>query len=138
MSWKDWKGFERLPRPIRPDTIDEMRGDIDSLERRAEGYAGILSPDRHKVKKEKFASTSEARTMKGKLKEEMEKAFSDEEKINVINHFINVYTNRGWKRPAAERRVARMLRDIGYNVEYERKDDLEEDDPEVDESEDLY
>jgi len=114
MSWKDWDVWQKFPRGLRPETVDEILDEIDFLDESADYYRRALST----VKPQKISLPvkTSAKTLKKQLEEALENAYSEEERYAVLEHFIQKFMHGGCTRPVAVKRVLRLLRELGYEV----------------------
>jgi len=100
----------RVPRPFKGETAEDIERDI----RLAKAEIGMLKQHAPVRSGLEYLSSPKyrGRSQKDRLAEDLERAWTSEEKMQVIEHWIQKFMHGGDRRHVAEKRVMRMLREI--------------------------
>lgn len=101
--------------PVRRETAEDVERDIALAEAGRTEYRRVLGPQRGMV--HLYGSDEPTRSMRSKLQEDLEGAFTDEEKLKVVEHWVRKRMVGGRKRHVAEAEVLRMLQDLQEGVD---------------------
>ncbi len=100
-----------IPGFLRRKTIEEIEKETELARFGAAAWrrtARAAAPVR-KGFLEDYEERAKGKGLRAKLMEDLEAAWTDEEKAAVIEHHIRSLMSRGWRRQAAERRIIRLL-----------------------------
>ena len=100
--------------PIRRETYEDVERDIELAETGRQAYRRVVAPSKDVVRL--FGSEERGRSMKAKFREDLDDAFTDEERMKVVEHWIQRSMHGGRTRPVAEREVLRMLEELQEGV----------------------
>lgn len=100
-----------LPRWFRGERLADVERDIELAEASRGAYKRLLrSAGSGPVRL--YSSDDRARSLRAKLREDLDEAFTEDEKMEVVEHYIQKLMHGGRRRHVAESMVMRMLEEL--------------------------
>ena len=96
--------------PFKRESLADVERDTELAEVGRGAYRRILAGSKGPVKL--FGSEERARSLKARLRDDLDEAFTEEERMTVIEHYIQRLMHGGRKRHVAESSILRALQEL--------------------------
>lgn len=100
--------------PVRRETYEDVERDIELAETGRQAFREQVKPSKDIVRL--YGSEESGRSARARFRKDLDDAFTDEERMKVVEHWIKSLMHGGRTRRVAEREVLRMLEELQEGV----------------------
>ncbi len=102
--------------PFRRETVEDVERDIVLAERSRDAFRSLLKSNRPELVRLVGDDDAARSSQLSEFREDLDDAFTDDEKLKVVQHWINKFMKRGFKHHVAESKVMRLLHELQEGV----------------------